>query len=308
MPDLLEFSLPIATADPEAAAVQEAVAWLQPFFRGGVVVEVSGFGPYGESEHAQTWVRGYLTDTPEHARLLTQLVQSLPTRAGADFYGEPQVRHLGQEDWAQAWKQHYHPLRVGAHILISPSWESPALGPDDILIQLDPGMAFGTGTHPSTQLALQLLETHLRPQSTVLDVGTGSGILGIAAVKLGAQRVVATDIDREAVRTAEENARRNQVRDRITLLTTSVVESGRFDLVVANILADVLADLLLHHHLAQRVAEGGLLILSGIIRARREWVDLALKTVGMEVVDERHDGDWIALAARWPSPAPEAAS
>ena len=298
MTDLLEFILPIATPDPDSEPVQAAVAWLNPLFHGGVVVEVSGFGPYGEVEGAQTLVRGYLADAPENARLLDQLMRELPARPFADYYGEPRVKRLATEDWAEAWKRHYRPLRIGQRIVISPSWEEPALGAGDVLIKLDPGMAFGTGTHPSTQLALRLLEKYIRPRSVALDVGTGSGVLAIAAVKLGATRVIATDIDPEAVRTAEENARLNEVRNQITLLVDSVIDSGRYDLVVANILADVLADLLLHENLAARVAPEGVLILSGIIQQRREVVDLALRAAGMEVIDVAADGDWIALAAR----------
>ena len=296
MTDLLEFILPVATPDPTADPVQAAVAWLNPHFHGGVVVEVSGFGPYGERDHAQTLLRGYLSDTPEHARLIEDILQELPRQPYADFFGEPRVKHLATEDWAEAWKRHYHTLRIGQRIIVAPSWEEPPLQAGDVLIKLDPGMAFGTGTHPSTQLALRLLEKYIRPRSTVLDVGVGSGILSIAAVKLGASRVVATDIDPEAVRTAEENARLNQVRNQITLLVGSVMDSGRYDLVLANILADVIADLLLHENLAERVAPDGVLILSGIIKQRRDVVELALRATGMGVFDVAEDGDWIALA------------
>jgi len=298
MTNLLEFTLPIATTDPEAEPVQAAVAWLDPRFHGGVVVEVSGFGPYGETERAQVLLRGYLSDTPEHARIIDDILQALPAQPFADFYGEPRIKHLATEDWAEAWKRHYHSLRIGERVMVTPSWEEPSLRPGDVLIKLDPGMAFGTGTHPSTQLALRLMERYLRPRSVVLDVGTGSGILAIAAVKMGATRVIATDIDPEAVRTAEENARLNEVRNQITLLVESVMDSGRYELVLANILADVIADLLLHEGLAERVADDGVLILSGIIKQRRDVVDLALRATGMDVIDSVEDGDWIALAVK----------
>ena len=298
MTNLLEFTLPIATTDPEAEPVQAAVSWLDPRFHGGVVVEVSGFGPYGETDRAQVLLRGYLSDTPEHARIIDDILQALPAQPFADFYGEPRIKHLATEDWAEAWKRHYHSLRIGERVMVTPSWEEPSLRPGDVLIKLDPGMAFGTGTHPSTQLALRLMERYLRPRSVVLDVGTGSGILAIAAVKMGATRVIATDIDPEAVRTAEENARLNEVRNQITLLVESVMDSGRYELVLANILADVIADLLLHEGLAERVADDGVLILSGIIKQRRDVVDLALRATGMDVIDSVEDGDWIALAVK----------
>ena len=298
MTNLLEFTLPIATTDPEAEPVQAAVVWLDPRFHGGIVMEVSGFGPYGETDRAQVLLRGYLSDTPEHARIIDDILQALPAQPFADFYGEPRIKHLATEDWAEAWKRHYHSLRIGERVVVTPSWEEPPLRPGDVLIKLDPGMAFGTGTHPSTQLALRLMERYLRPRSVVLDVGTGSGILAIAAVKMGATRVIATDIDPEAVRTAEENARLNEVRNQITLLVESVMDSGRYELVLANILADVIADLLLHEGLAERVADDGVLILSGIIKQRRDVVDLALRATGMDVIDSVEDGDWIALAVK----------
>ncbi len=297
MTDLLEFTLPVFTPDPETEPVQAAAAWLDPFFHGGVVVEVSGFGPYGETERAQTLIRGYLSDTPEHAALAKRLIQELPGRPFADFYGEPRVKHLASEDWTEAWKRHYHPLRIGRRIIVSPSWEEPAVGAGDVLIQIDPGMAFGTGMHPSTQLILRLLEKYIPPRLVVLDVGTGSGILAIAAIKLGASRVIATDIDPEAIRTAEANARLNQVRNKISLFVDAV-PSGRYPLVMANILADVIADLLLHHGLSRRVAADGVLLLSGIIRQRRDVVDLALQATGMTIIETLEDGDWIAIAAR----------
>jgi len=296
--DLLEFILPIASADPESEMVQATVAWLTPFFRGGVVVELSGFGPYGEPERAQTLLRGYLADAPDNEALLQEILAALPRQPFADFFGEPRVQHLATEDWAEAWKRHYRPLRIGERIVVSPSWEEPSVGSNEVLIKLDPGMAFGTGTHPSTQLALRLLEKYIRPRSIVLDVGTGSGILAIAAVKLGAARVIATDIDPEAVRTAEENARLNEVRNQITLLVESVIDSGRYPLVLVNILADVIADLLLHERLAARVEDSGVLILSGIIHSRREVVELALRATGMGVIEEISEGDWVAFAAQ----------
>jgi len=298
MTDLLEFTLPFATPDPDAEAVQASKAWLEPFFHGGVVVEVSGFGPYGETGQAWVLLRGYLSDSPEHAALLTTLLGALPRRPFADCFGEPVVKHLATADWAEAWKVHYHPLRIGEHLIISPSWETPQTQAGDHVIWLDPGMAFGTGAHSSTQLILRLLEKRLHRGDVMLDVGTGSGILAIAAVKLGASRVIATDINPEAVRTAEENARLNQVRGKLTLLVDAAPAPGTYPLVAANILADVIARLLLHENLATRVAPDGILLLSGIIQQRREVVELALRATGMVVVETLEDGDWLAIAAK----------
>lgn len=298
MTDILELSITVSTADPEHAIVQKVVALFDPYVQNGAVVEVSGFGPYGESDRAQVAVRGYLPASPENAiavQTLRRQVQQLPD---GDLLDALQVRRLADADWAEAWKSHYRPIRIGERLLISPSWSEPETKPGDKIIWLDPGMAFGTGTHPSTQLILLLLERHLRPGTKALDVGVGSGILAIAALKLGAASVYATDIDADATATARKNAEINQVATHLTLTVGSVPESGTYPLICVNILADVLAELLLRQGLADRLARDGVMLLSGIIAPRRHLVDLALAARSLEVIDTVQDGDWLALAVR----------
>ncbi len=298
MTDLLELSLSVATPDPMDDSVRVAQALIDEVVSGGAVVELSGFGPDGETTHTQVWLRGYLSDTPAHARQLEALRQRLLQLPFSDRYGELQICRLGQQDWAEAWKQHYHALRVGQRMMIVPAWEQPDLEADDVAIWIEPGMAFGTGMHPSTRLALQLLERLLQPGQDVLDVGTGSGILSIAALKLGASHVLATDIDADAVAATMDNARRNSVQADLTTLVGSLPPPRRYPLVCANILADVIADLLLHEELSAYVADDGVLILSGIIEQRRHVVDLALAARHMRVIDTVYEGEWLALAAR----------
>jgi ribosomal protein L11 methyltransferase len=212
--------------------------------------------------------------------------------------GRLTTRFVQDEDWAEAWKRFYHPLRVGRSLVIKPSWESFSPRPGDQIIELDPGMAFGTGAHPTTQLCLALLEERLTPGDRVLDLGTGSGILAIAAAMLGASRVLALDLDPIAVAAARENAARNSAADRVTVHEGSVEAAGRasYDLVVSNILADVIRDLA--PDLARLTRPGGLLLASGIIADRAGEVVAALAAAGLHVEAERADQEWRALVAR----------
>ena len=302
MTELLELTLSVSTADPEHALVQKAVALFERYVQNGVVVEVSGFGPYGERDHAQVAVRGYLIASPDSLVEVQALRRQLQQLPDGDLLGELQVRRLVDADWTEAWKEHYRPLRIGERLVVSPTWLEPETKPGDKTIWLDPGMAFGTGTHPSTQLILVLLERYLRPDAQVLDVGTGSGILAIAALKLGAATVYATDIDTYAIDTARKNADLNQVADDLNLTVGSVPRSGSYPLICANILADVLAELVLQQALADRLAPGGVMLLSGIIAPRRHIVDLALAARSLKVIDTVQDGGWLALAVQRLSP------
>ena len=163
--------------------------------------------------------------------------------------GPLQERQIAEQDWHQAWRDQYHPLRIGRRTVIKPTWRTVEAGPDDIIVELDPGMAFGTGSHQTTALCLVLLEDLVRPGMRVLDQGAGSGILAIAAVRLGAASVDALDISAVAVRTAQENARQNGLADRVRVWQVGEDEpaggasrgQATYDLIVANIIARVIA-------------------------------------------------------------------
>jgi ribosomal protein L11 methyltransferase len=151
-------------------------------------------------------------------------------------------REVKEEDWANAWKEHFHPVRIGERLVIKPSWEEYAAGDGELVIELDPGMAFGTGTHATTAMGLRLLEEVVRPGDTVFDIGTGSGILAVAAAKLGAATVRAVDLDPVAVRVAGENVAANAVGDRVTVVAGDLLTGfeGKADVIIANIVADVI--------------------------------------------------------------------
>ncbi len=295
-PDLLELAVVVSTADPADPAVSAAVALLEAQLP-AVAVERSGFGEYGETEGVRVRVLAYVEATAAQEALLTQLIAGLKALPTGSAYEAIGLRRLAATDWTEAWKQHHPPQRVG-RFLIAPTWTQPEPGADEVLIRIDPGLAFGTGAHPSTRLALLLLERHLRPGARVLDVGTGSGILAIAALKLGAASALATDIDAMAVRIAAENARLNGVDAALRVEMGSVPTAGTFDLILANILAETLAELLLGEGLADRLAPDGVLILAGIIASRRHRVDRALAACNLIAVDAHREGDWWALAAR----------
>lgn len=202
------------------------------------------------------------------------------------------LRTVEEADWANAWKAFYKPIRVGRHLVVTPPWETPDLSAGDIPLVIDPGMAFGTGSHPTTQLCLASLEDYLQPGMQVADIGTGSGILAIAAAKLGAAEVTATDIDPLAVQIAAENITANGV----LAHTQEALPTGTYDLVVANILADVIIGL--SDTLAALTAPGGLLIASGIIDTREADVRIAVEAVGFAPLETRRQAEWVALIFR----------
>ncbi len=216
--------------------------------------------------------------------------------------GELQVIARHEQDWAEAWKEHYRPIRAGRRVVVRPPWYDYHPTGDDVVVILDPGMAFGTGTHQTTRLALMLLEDELSPGMSVLDVGTGSGILAIAAALLGARSVRAVDIEPVAIRRAADNVRLNDVAGVVQLEVGSLdldeAEPETYDLVVANIIARVLIELA--PALARSVRPGGRLILSGIIEPREEGVEAAFASQGLERERREVMDDWVAQVWRRP--------
>lgn len=214
------------------------------------------------------------------------------------------VRTLDEADWANAWKEHFYVHRVGERTVVVPTWREYQPEPGDVVVLLDPGMAFGTGLHPTTRLCLRALERATRPGARVLDLGTGSGILAIAAAQLGAGRVLALDLDPVAVRVAAENVARNRVADRVVVRQGTVadaephaasapLDSGPFDLVVANISATVV--LSLAAPLAALVRPSGRAIVSGLLAERADDVRAAYQASGWRPVEAAAEGDWVAL-------------
>jgi ribosomal protein L11 methyltransferase len=234
------------------------------------------------------------------------MIQTLP---------QPSYTTVADTDWNELWKANYKPLRVGKRLTIIPAWQYDAYlsqntpQPDEIHMLMDPGMAFGTGTHPTTQLSLGLIETYLKPGDAVFDVGCGSGILSVAAIKLGAASALGVDIDPEADRATHENAALNKVEGKIEFKLGSIglVQGDAthppttFPIVVANILARVIL-ILLDQGLGQTVAPGGHLLLSGILAEQADAVRAGVEIAGFTILQQQQSGDWIALAAT-PNPS-----
>lgn len=307
----LEISL---TLDGELA---EAVAdVLAPYAHQGVSIESTAIkvNPDDEGEPiGPVRVRAFLPadDLAALDTTRTKIEQDLFYLGMIQTLPQPTYTQVADTDWSELWKANYKPIRVGDRLVIIPAWlqanylaQSPAPDPAEIHLLMDPGMAFGTGTHPTTQLSLALLETYLQRGDHIFDVGCGSGILSVAALKLGAASALGVDIDPEADRATRENAELNHVTEKIEFRLGSIEiiqnpknPNPKFPIVVANILARVILKLL-DQGLAQTVAPNGVLLLSGILAEQAESVTTALTQLGFRILEQRQSGDWIALAAK----------
>ena len=213
--------------------------------------------------------------------------------------GEAKVEHekMHEEDWANTWKQYYKPSKVGEKIVVKPIWEEYEAKDGELVVDLDPGMAFGTGTHETTRMCIQALERYVKEESTVFDVGCGSGILAIAAAKLGAKLAVGVDLDPVAVESSIENVGYNNLNN-IEILHGNLVEviDGKADIVVANILAEIIC--ILTDDVKRVLKDGGVFITSGIIHDRVDMICEKLEATGFEVVEKNRDGEWTCIVAK----------
>ena len=204
------------------------------------------------------------------------------------------------EDWSEVWKRFYKPFKAGEHLVVKPTWESYEPQEGDKIIEIDPGMAFGSGMHETTSMCLELLEKVIHGGEEIIDMGTGSGILAIGAVLLGAEKALAIDIDPVAVRVAAENIEHNGLQDKITAEQGDLLEKtdAVCDVCVANIIADII--IRFAEPVKQRIASGGYFICSGIIKERGDEVEQAVKAAGYEILEVRRRGEWVAILSRRP--------
>jgi len=286
----------------------------------GFLIELSGNGVCIDNQILDTFsadtiiepstvtLKAYFDDNPDLDKKISEAsLQITSLCSGHPGYSEtpPEVKPVHQEDWATSWKQHFHLSPVGRRLLLKPSWEDTESNESRIIIEIDPGMAFGTGTHATTRLCLEALERILdryppydfqlpTTPPTVLDVGTGSGVLAIAARKLGAGRITAVDIDPEAIQVALDNMHNNGIFDDIEISTTMLSHlEGGYSVVLANILAEDL--IRMAPDLAVRILPGGVIVLSGILVEREQGVLEAFLACGLEHAETARQQEWSCI-------------
>jgi ribosomal protein L11 methyltransferase len=307
----LEISVEV---DHEAA---EAVSALfSQYVHGGAVVEQLC---NGSSEVTSIRVKTYLS--PQQTAHLPRLEEALWHLAQIYPIPTPSIRWLSEADWAERWKADYGVQHIGRHWVIKPSWQPYLPASGEVLIELDPGMSFGTGLHPSTRLCMLAMEDCLRPGARVLDAGTGTGVLAIAAAKVGAANVLAVDLDPVALEVAKENCARNGVSGRVDFQRASLSASfspldwrspsedstvplfnasgcwnQSFDLVLMNILAKVIVECT--PTIAACLQTAGTFVVSGITAVQEDWVRRSLHDAGLRVTEHRSQEDWVALVGR----------
>lgn len=271
----------------------------------GVCVDNQSVDAFSTSEippSVRVVVKAYLPTDGDSAlkmREFEAFITDLSKQNPDEYFGTPTISSVNMEDWSNSWKVHFKPLRVGKHLLIVPTWEDATLLPDDLVIRIDPGMAFGTGGHETTRLCLELLESVMEHSPllhvpALLDLGTGSGILAMAASLLGAGRILALDIDPDAVDVARENLTLNKMSDIIECGTSPLETlSEQFDIILANILAEELVRLA--PYLSERLLSGGSLILSGILAEKEQLVRQGFDSQSFRYIKTACAGEWVAI-------------
>lgn len=243
-------------------------------------------------------VSAYYADDEKLAARLENIERELAAveeRIGNYRFGNTRFRRVSEQDWANEWKQYFHVTHVGKHLVIKPSWEEYAPQEGERVIEIDPGMAFGTGTHHTTNMMMERLEKIMTPEATVFDVGTGSGILAIAAALCGAREVKAVDIDGVAVRVARENIQHNHLAEKIEVREGDLLHGteGQADVIIANIIADIIIMLL--PDIPGKLKDYGYFLASGIIEERMDDVEAAAVREGLRLDAVDHRGGWVVM-------------
>ncbi|MFL5625082.1 MAG: 50S ribosomal protein L11 methyltransferase [Ktedonobacteraceae bacterium] len=290
-------------------AVESVSELLSRYTTGGVAIEepielVDEGQDYRVLTGQPVQIHAYLPIDGKEEELRQQVAEGLwhLSSLGEHFVGDLQTRIVNEEDWANAWKDYFHVTHIGRRLVIRPSWREYKPGQDEVILELDPGMAFGTGLHPTTRMCLEQVEQRTRPGMRVLDVGTGSGILALAAARLGAACVYCIDNSTVAVESATANVAVNGLEDKVKVVQgvldaeEAARMAGQYDMVLVNIIAHVIGGMA--PQLAQVLAPGGLLIASGIIEARRQDAESPLLAADLELIEQANIDDWLVLIMR----------
>lgn len=256
---------------------------------------------YKKSGYEGVIIKAYLSEEKNVITSIEEITQKMGMlkEYGINIgEGSVSLIEVDENDWAHSWKAYYKPAKIGEKIVVKPTWEEYEKSDDDIVIELDPGMAFGTGTHETTSMCIVELERYVKPDSVVFDIGCGSGILSIAAAKLGAKHVLGVDLDEVAVKVSKENVDENNVSDIVEIKYGNLMDvvSDKADIVVANIMADIIK--ILAKDVKNFLKEDGVFISSGIILDKIEEVKSALVENKFEVIGVRTQGEWSAIVSK----------
>lgn len=255
-----------------------------------------------ENDTEETKIMAYFseeeTNLPEKIAVIKEKIRNLTEFGLSIGSGTVELSNVNQEDWESAWKQYFKPVHVTDRIVVKPEWEEYSPQEGEIVIEIDPGMAFGTGTHETTSMCINQIEKNLKAGDRVIDIGSGSGILSMASVLLGAEKATGVDLDPVAVRVALENVELNNLQDRIEILHGNLTDVIRekADIVVANIMADII--LILLEDVREFIKDDGLFISSGIIQEKRAAVEARLLEKNFSIVEVETKGEWCAITAQ----------
>jgi len=246
-------------------------------------------------------IKAYLAEEKNvvaELEMIREKIKRLPEYGLEIGEGSVEISEVDDSDWADSWKKYYKPTKIGDRIVIKPTWEEYSKTEGELVIELDPGMAFGTGTHETTSMCIRALEEYVTPDKTVFDIGCGSGILSIVAAKLGAHRVIGGDFDEVAVKVANENVALNGVEGVVDIRLGNLLEvvEGSADIVVANIIADVI--IMLSKDVPKIIKPGGIFISSGIIHEKLDLVQEALVSNGFDILKVEKLGEWAAVVSK----------
>ena len=248
------------------------------------------------------YIKFYLPVEEQLDRKVEEIKQAINTLLDHDInLGLNQIsqNEINEEDWATSWKKYYKPVKISEKIMIVPTWEEyEQSSKDELIIELDPGMAFGTGTHPTTVLSIQALENHLKKDPVVIDVGCGSGVLSIASILLGAKKVYAYDLDNVAVNSTKLNVELNGLSQKIIAKSNNLLNGVNIkaDIIVSNILAEIIVQFV--QDAWNNLKKGGLFITSGIISRKKDLVIEELHAVGFKVIEVNETDDWVCIVAK----------
>ncbi len=255
-----------------------------------------------ENDTEETKIMAYFseeeTNLPEKIAVIKEKIRNLTEFGLSIGSGTVELSNVNQEDWESAWKQYFKPVHVTDRIVVKPEWEEYSPQEGEIVIEIDPGMAFGTGTHETTSMCINQIEKNLKAGDRVIDIGSGSGILSMASVLLGAEKATGVDLDPVAVRVALENVELNNLQDKIDILHGNLTDVIRekADIVVANIMADII--LILLEDVREFIKDDGLFISSGIIQEKRAAVEARLLEKNFSIVEVETKGEWCAITAQ----------